>query len=64
MSEEDVKRNTPMTEYTAEKILYTLNSIASTLERIEENSSKNMYEQTLKDAEKHEKCVGKSAFIV
>ncbi len=36
MSEEDVKRNTPMTEYTAEKILYTLNSIASTLERIEE----------------------------
>ena len=64
MSEEDVKRNTSMTEYTAEKILYTLNSIASTLERIEENSSKNMYEQTLKDAQKHEKDVGKSAFIV
>lgn len=36
MSEEEVKRNTPMTEYTAEKILHALNSIASTLERIEE----------------------------
>lgn len=61
--EEFTKRNTPMTEYTAEKILHTLNSIESTLERIEEKFSKNMYERTLIDAQKREKEVGKSAFI-